>query len=182
METIHKAITGSIGAQLPAPWGIRSNVICLVHGNQFRPDVGGWNPPPPRMQAIYPLVHQCPPPLLWIEVTHNLGVLHLTWALLTGNTGSMERQRSRCSYYQICLSSASMSEYGIRPGCHETHGGPLPCQLDSGYSLGCRWSTFTSPPSKPTICGILGTRGCCYRCCSMVPHGMESPPSSCSRC
>jgi len=68
----HLAITESISAQLPGPWGTRSNVVCVVHGNQFRPDVGGWNSPPIRLQAIYPLPRQSPPPILWIEVTHNL--------------------------------------------------------------------------------------------------------------
>ena len=68
-ETIHKEITGSIEAQLPAPWGIRSNVICLVHGSQFRPDVGGWNPPPTRLQAIYPTLGMGSRDQLRVEIT-----------------------------------------------------------------------------------------------------------------
>jgi len=40
----------------------------VINGNQYQPDVDGWNPKPPLNQRIAPIINSCPPPLLWIEV------------------------------------------------------------------------------------------------------------------
>lgn len=72
---MHKAVNTSLTGQLPA-WGIVNDAICVINGNQFRPDIGGWNPPPTRPQRLFPLIYQCPPPNLWIEVIQNLCVLN----------------------------------------------------------------------------------------------------------
>ncbi|RUS15862.1 hypothetical protein BC937DRAFT_91880 [Endogone sp. FLAS-F59071] len=69
-EIIHRRIANSIEPQLPG-WSVNINTICEVNGNEFRPDIGAWNPPPTRLQSVFPLIHHCPHPLLWIEVAWN---------------------------------------------------------------------------------------------------------------
>ncbi|CAG8463674.1 6189_t:CDS:2 [Ambispora leptoticha] len=48
-------------------WWTEIDTICMVNGNQFRPDVGGWNPKPTLDQRRTPIISSNPPPLLWIE-------------------------------------------------------------------------------------------------------------------
>ncbi|CAG8703629.1 3014_t:CDS:2, partial [Ambispora leptoticha] len=42
---IHSKLTYSLDQQLPTWWN-QIDTICVVNGNQYRPDVGGWNPKP----------------------------------------------------------------------------------------------------------------------------------------
>ena len=65
---IHYKLTSSLNQQLPPTWWTQIDTICVVNGNQYRPDVGGWNPKPTRNQRLNPIINLCPPPLLWIEV------------------------------------------------------------------------------------------------------------------
>ncbi|CAJ0757150.1 16574_t:CDS:2 [Entrophospora sp. SA101] len=68
---IHKKVVYSLDQQLPPTWGTQIDTICVVNGNQYRPDVGSWNPKPARNQRLNPIINLCPPPLLWIEVTYD---------------------------------------------------------------------------------------------------------------
>ncbi|CAJ0871637.1 3145_t:CDS:2, partial [Entrophospora sp. SA101] len=68
---IHKKVTYSLDQQLPPTWWTQIDTICVVNGNQYQPDVGGWNPKPARNQRLNPIINLCPPPLLWIEVTYD---------------------------------------------------------------------------------------------------------------
>ncbi|CAG8815037.1 4455_t:CDS:2, partial [Racocetra fulgida] len=61
----------SLDQQLPPTWLTAVDAICVVNGNQYRPDVGGWNPKPTLNQRVFPIINPCPPPLLWIEVTYD---------------------------------------------------------------------------------------------------------------
>ncbi|CAG8631382.1 10830_t:CDS:2, partial [Diversispora eburnea] len=67
---IHKKVMNSLDQQLPAWWNQIDN-ICVVNGNQYRPDVGGWNLKPTIDQRGSPIINSCPPPNLWIEVTYD---------------------------------------------------------------------------------------------------------------
>ncbi|CAJ0763279.1 12621_t:CDS:2, partial [Entrophospora sp. SA101] len=62
----HRKLANSLNHQLPT-WWTEIDVICVVNGNQYRPDVGGWNPKPTINQRLTPIINPCPPPLLWIE-------------------------------------------------------------------------------------------------------------------
>ncbi|CAG8464164.1 20844_t:CDS:2, partial [Racocetra persica] len=68
---IHKKVMNSLDQQLPPTWLTAIDAICVVNGSQYRPDIGGWNPKPALNQRIKPIINQCPPPLLWIEVTYD---------------------------------------------------------------------------------------------------------------
>ncbi|CAG8631036.1 3557_t:CDS:2, partial [Diversispora eburnea] len=48
-------------------WWASANTICVVRGNQYRPDVGVWFRPPTRQQRRMPIVYPCPPPNVWVE-------------------------------------------------------------------------------------------------------------------
>ncbi|RHZ70772.1 hypothetical protein Glove_267g83 [Diversispora epigaea] len=67
---IHCKLTNSLDQQLPTWWN-QINTICVVNGNQYRPDVGSWNLKPTINQRLAPIINPCPPPLLWIEVTYD---------------------------------------------------------------------------------------------------------------
>ncbi|CAG8767974.1 10065_t:CDS:2, partial [Gigaspora rosea] len=67
---VHKKMVYSLDQQLPTWWN-QVDTICVVNGNQYRPDVGGWNPKPALNQRVFPIINPCPPPLLWIEVTYD---------------------------------------------------------------------------------------------------------------
>ncbi|RHZ75700.1 hypothetical protein Glove_212g219 [Diversispora epigaea] len=69
-EEIHRTLGDSLRPQL-LTWTVETNVICVVNGNEFRPDVGGWNRRPTRPQRFAPIINSCPPPFLWIEVAFN---------------------------------------------------------------------------------------------------------------
>ncbi|CAH1770935.1 6981_t:CDS:2, partial [Entrophospora sp. SA101] len=66
----HRKLANSLNHQLPT-WWTEIDVICVVNGNQYRPDVGGWNPKPTINQRLTPIINPCPPPLLWIEVAYD---------------------------------------------------------------------------------------------------------------
>ncbi|CAG8457652.1 1269_t:CDS:2 [Dentiscutata erythropus] len=66
---IHKKLVYSLDQQLPTWWN-QVDSICVVNGNQYRPDVGGWNTKPPLSQRFFSIINPCPPPLLWIEMTY----------------------------------------------------------------------------------------------------------------
>ncbi|CAJ0745978.1 14315_t:CDS:2 [Entrophospora sp. SA101] len=68
---IHKKVTYSLDQQLPPTWWTQIDTICVVNGNQYRPDVGGWNPKPTINQRLTPIINPCTPPLLWIEVAYD---------------------------------------------------------------------------------------------------------------
>ena len=46
------------------------NGTSVVNGNEFRPDVGGWDRYPRREQQFNPVINASPPPILWIEVIY----------------------------------------------------------------------------------------------------------------
>ena len=50
-------------------WYSGSNIICVVGGSERRPDVGIWFRKPTQAQRTNPIINQCPPPDVWIEVT-----------------------------------------------------------------------------------------------------------------
>ncbi|CAG8485190.1 12041_t:CDS:2 [Cetraspora pellucida] len=68
---IHSKVKNSLDQQLPPTWLTAIDAICVVNSNHYRPDVGGWNPKPALNQRIKPIINQCPPPLLWIEVAYD---------------------------------------------------------------------------------------------------------------
>ena len=49
-------------------WYTGSNIICCIGGAERRPDVGVWFIKPTKAQRIHPVINQCPPPDVWIEV------------------------------------------------------------------------------------------------------------------
>ncbi|CAG8475449.1 4082_t:CDS:2 [Dentiscutata erythropus] len=61
----------SLDQQLPPTWLTMINTVCVINGNHYQPDVGGWNPKPPLNQRVKPIINQYPPPLLWIEVIYD---------------------------------------------------------------------------------------------------------------
>ncbi|CAG8433538.1 6292_t:CDS:2 [Diversispora eburnea] len=64
---IHRKLENSFNHQLPT-WWTEINTVCVVNGNQYRPDVDGK----PRLdQRFSPIINSCPPPLLWIEVIYD---------------------------------------------------------------------------------------------------------------
>nr|CAG8461484.1 13719_t:CDS:2 [Entrophospora candida] len=69
-ERIHSELMISLRQQLPA-WLVVTNGVSVVNGNEFRPDVGGWNQWPTRQQQMAPVINVSPPPLLWVEVAFN---------------------------------------------------------------------------------------------------------------
>jgi len=60
-------LANSLEQQFPT-WWTEIDTICVVNGNQYRPDVGGWNPKPTLDQRRAPVINSTPPPLLWVEV------------------------------------------------------------------------------------------------------------------
>ena len=64
---IHRLLTYSAETQNPN-WSSDCNVICVVAGSEFRPDVGVWYQAPTHIQSIRPIANSCPPPDVWIEV------------------------------------------------------------------------------------------------------------------
>ena len=62
---VHKKLMNSLDQQLPTWWN-QLDTTCMVNGNQYRPDVGGWKPKPALDQRAHPIINPCPPPLLWI--------------------------------------------------------------------------------------------------------------------
>ncbi|CAG8664499.1 53_t:CDS:2, partial [Scutellospora calospora] len=67
---VHKKVVYSLDQQLPTWWN-QIDSICVVNSNQYRPDVGGWNPKPALNQRVFPIINPCLLPLLWIEVTYD---------------------------------------------------------------------------------------------------------------
>ncbi|CAG8584786.1 2856_t:CDS:2 [Diversispora eburnea] len=69
-EEIHYQLTNSARTHNPN-WGVNSNVICVVGGDNFRPDIGIWFRKPTFAQRSRPIANSCPPPNVWIEVFYN---------------------------------------------------------------------------------------------------------------
>ncbi|CAG8544301.1 4589_t:CDS:2 [Diversispora eburnea] len=69
-ERIHRRLANSAEIHNPN-WGAEINVICVVGGNNFRPDVGIWFWDPTFVQRSRPTASLCPPSNVWIE-QHNL--------------------------------------------------------------------------------------------------------------
>ncbi|CAG8488206.1 3442_t:CDS:2 [Diversispora eburnea] len=69
-EKIHTRLENSFENQ-NQDWWASSNTICVVRGNQYRPDVGVWFRSPTRPQRRMPITYACPPPNVWIEVFYN---------------------------------------------------------------------------------------------------------------
>uniref|UniRef100_A0A1D1XEN7 Uncharacterized protein n=1 Tax=Anthurium amnicola TaxID=1678845 RepID=A0A1D1XEN7_9ARAE len=67
---VHLALQSSIQQQSQG-WWVRSEVTCVANNNEYRPDVGGWRRKPTLAQRTKPIVYNCPPPDLWIEVIFN---------------------------------------------------------------------------------------------------------------
>ncbi|RHZ79480.1 hypothetical protein Glove_144g52 [Diversispora epigaea] len=69
-ERIHTRLENSFESQ--NQWWASSNTLCVVRGNQYRPDVGVWFRAPTLPQRRMPIVFSCPPPNVWIEVFYNI--------------------------------------------------------------------------------------------------------------
>ncbi|CAG8823605.1 14431_t:CDS:1, partial [Dentiscutata erythropus] len=65
-ERIHRRLANSAEIHNPN-WGAEINVICVVGGNNFRPDVGIWFQKPTFAQGTRPIANLCPPSNVWIE-------------------------------------------------------------------------------------------------------------------
>ncbi|CAG8647479.1 6583_t:CDS:2 [Acaulospora morrowiae] len=52
-------------------WFVSNNAICVVGGNELRPDVGVWFQWPTYAERSKPLMNSCPPSHLWIKVFYN---------------------------------------------------------------------------------------------------------------
>ncbi|CAG8618353.1 13676_t:CDS:2 [Funneliformis caledonium] len=63
-ERIHYKLVNSAETM----WYSASNGICVVGGAERRPDVGVWFTRPTQAQRTHPIINQCPPPAVWIEV------------------------------------------------------------------------------------------------------------------
>jgi hypothetical protein len=71
---IYKELVESLERQLPN-WWVQSKVTCCVNNDEFLPDVGAWQRRPLHKQRRFPIIHSCPPPLIWIEVKYNFNVI-----------------------------------------------------------------------------------------------------------
>ncbi|CAG8438978.1 4366_t:CDS:2 [Diversispora eburnea] len=69
-ERIHRRLANSAEIHNPN-WDVDVNVICVVGGNNFRPDVGIWFRQVTFAQSSRPIANSCPPPNVWIEVFYN---------------------------------------------------------------------------------------------------------------
>ncbi|RHZ69446.1 hypothetical protein Glove_283g165 [Diversispora epigaea] len=69
-ERIHRRLANSAEIH-NLNWGAEINIICVVGGNNFRPDVGIWFRDPMFVQRSRPTASLCPPPNVWIEVFYN---------------------------------------------------------------------------------------------------------------
>ncbi|CAI2192736.1 10721_t:CDS:2, partial [Funneliformis geosporum] len=69
-ENIHCELRNSARTHNPI-WYATPNMICVAGGNDYRPDVGVWFQRPTFLQRQNPIVHQRPPPNVWIEVFFN---------------------------------------------------------------------------------------------------------------
>ncbi|CAG8514942.1 8710_t:CDS:2 [Diversispora eburnea] len=52
-------------------WDVNIDMICVMGGNNFRPDVGIWFRTLTFAQNSRPIANSCPPPNVWIEVFYN---------------------------------------------------------------------------------------------------------------
>jgi len=70
---VNRNLVESIQAQLAlcGGWLVLSNVICVVNGNEYRPDVGAWQARPSRAQGVRPIANNSPAPDVWIEVVYD---------------------------------------------------------------------------------------------------------------
>ncbi len=64
--SVHTALVRSLTQQQPTREAL-SNVISVVNGNEYRPDVGVWDQLPGFLQSQDPVIYTSPPPNLWIE-------------------------------------------------------------------------------------------------------------------
>jgi hypothetical protein len=64
---MHRRLTNSAEAFNPN-WTVGTNSICVVGGAERRPDVGVWFIRPTFAQRSRPIIDQCPPPNVYIEV------------------------------------------------------------------------------------------------------------------
>ncbi|CAG8657892.1 16151_t:CDS:2 [Funneliformis caledonium] len=66
-ERMQRRLTNSAEAFNPN-WTVENNSICVVGGAERRPDVGVWFIRPTFAQRSRPIINQCPPPSVYIEV------------------------------------------------------------------------------------------------------------------
>ncbi|CAG8625134.1 8252_t:CDS:2 [Diversispora eburnea] len=67
---IHYKLTNSAEMHNSA-WDVNIDMICVMGGNNFRPDVGIWFRTLTFAQNSRPIANSCPPPNVWIEVFYN---------------------------------------------------------------------------------------------------------------
>ncbi|PKY20233.1 hypothetical protein RhiirB3_433482, partial [Rhizophagus irregularis] len=70
-EDIYDELRSSLKEQLPEWWS-QEKVVCIVHSNEYYPDVGSWQQKPSHKQWRFPFIYNCPPPQIWIEVVYNI--------------------------------------------------------------------------------------------------------------
>ncbi|CAB4417359.1 unnamed protein product [Rhizophagus irregularis] len=70
-EDIYDELRSSLKEQLPEWWS-QEKVACVVHSNEYYPDVGSWQQKPSHKQRRFPFIYNCPPPQIWIEVAYNI--------------------------------------------------------------------------------------------------------------
>ncbi|RHZ82597.1 hypothetical protein Glove_108g62 [Diversispora epigaea] len=66
-EKIYRRLANSTEMHNPN-WDVDVNAICVVRGNNFRPDVGIWFQTPSLAQRSRPIANLSPPLEVWIEV------------------------------------------------------------------------------------------------------------------
>ncbi|RHZ63513.1 hypothetical protein Glove_329g74 [Diversispora epigaea] len=69
-EKIHRRLASSAEMHNQS-WDVNVNTICVMGGNNFRPDVGIWFQTPTFAQSSRPIANSCLPPNVWIEVFYN---------------------------------------------------------------------------------------------------------------
>ncbi|CAB4426773.1 unnamed protein product [Rhizophagus irregularis] len=69
-ERIHYKLVNSAKTFNPV-WYSASNGICVIGGAECQSDTGIWFIRPTQAQRTHPIINQCPPPDVWIEVFFN---------------------------------------------------------------------------------------------------------------